>query len=84
LGRRLKKGGKVKCSPKKKGDKKKVMGTVGEAKAINGRFAESPSSCDPDAGNPHGWPWHGSSDGSADGPSDEEWRQVYEESRWQT
>jgi hypothetical protein len=29
-----KKGGKVKCSPKKKGDKKKVMGTVGEAKAV--------------------------------------------------
>ena len=29
-----KKGGKVKCSPKKKGDKKKVMGTVGEAKAL--------------------------------------------------
>jgi hypothetical protein len=30
----MKKGGKVKCSPKKKGDKKKVMGTVGEAKAL--------------------------------------------------
>jgi hypothetical protein len=28
------KGGKVKCSPKKKGDKKKVMGTVGEAKTL--------------------------------------------------
>jgi hypothetical protein len=32
----FKKGGKVKYSPKKKGDKKKVMGTVGEAKKLLG------------------------------------------------
>jgi hypothetical protein len=47
-----KKGGKVKCSPKKKGDKKKVMGTVGEAKAVMAALQKARRPATPMPGTP--------------------------------
>jgi hypothetical protein len=77
-----KKGGKVKCSPKKKGDKKKVMGTVGEAKALMAALQKARRPATPMPGTRMAGLGMAPPMAPQMAPSDEEWRQSHEEGRW--